>query len=114
MPKKSVLNLAPTLTAFLLLVTVLMTPAQAAPEDWFETNKPVKCGPFTDLIKVVTGDKFREIPIWIGQSGTDDTGFTLFRNAETKSWTLVQYGKEIACVLGIGPWDQLTDGAVKH
>lgn len=86
-----------------LAVSMLISmPTLAAGEAWFESNKPVKCGPFREIIQLVTGSPFLEQPLWIGQSGTDVTQFALFRNPDTNTWTLVQYGREMGCVLGMG------------
>lgn len=94
------------LTALAILATITST-SLAATDPWFETNKPVKCGPFREIVQIVIGEPFTEQPLWVGHSGVDPTSFTLFRNHKTNTWTLVQYGKEVGCVLGMGAGDNL-------
>ena len=86
----------------LLLLLALSMPAQANTDPWFESNKPVMCGPFQNIVRTLMRDQFKELPLWIGQSSEDATQFSLFVNAERGNWTLVQYGQEIGCILGIG------------
>lgn len=94
---------------FMVLVLLIVLPMMARAEDkgWFETNKPVKCGPFREIVQIVISEPFTEQPVWVGTSGTDPTSFTLFVNDKSGTWTLVQYAKEIGCVLGMGPSGKL-------
>lgn len=85
--------------AFLATMTTTTT---AAEDKWFQANKPVSCGPFSEIVKLVTGKDFQEQPLWIGVSPQDKTWIALFRNPNTTTWTLVQYGQEFGCVLGEG------------
>lgn len=84
----------------LLVLLALSLPVQA--NDWFDSQKPVTCGPFRDLVQALTRDKYKEYPLWIGQSSQDATQFSLFTNIDTGAWTLVQYGKSTGCVMGVG------------
>lgn len=92
-----------------LMLFTMSTTTWAASEDWFDSNKPVKCGPFRDIIKLITDPDFNEQPLWIGKSGTDSTQYVLFRNPNTGTWTLVQQGREIGCVLGMGKTEHIHD-----
>ena len=51
---------------------------------------------------MVTGEKFNEVPLWVGKSGTDPTSFAVFLNTDKGNFTVLQYYKEQACVLGMG------------
>lgn len=84
------------------LLSLMSLPLMASTEEWFESQKPVVCGPFLEIIQIVTGKRFQEQPLWIGRSSTDPTYFSLFRNPATGTWTLVQYGKTIGCIVGQG------------
>lgn len=91
-----------------LVMMAVTTAATSAKEDpWFRGNKSVKCGPFMEIVQIVTGEPFREQPLWIAQSGEDASQFVLFRNPHTSTWTLVQYGRETGCVLGMGQSDKI-------
>lgn len=98
-----------TVVIMLALIAVLavVPGARSAPGDFFDSNKPVQCGPFREIVGLISGPDFREQPTWIGPSSTDGTSYVLFRNPRTQSWTLVQYGKETGCVLGLGRTDTI-------
>lgn len=86
----------------LAALAMMGTATMAAENKWFQANKPVNCGPFNEIVQLVTGKDFREQPLWIGVSPHDKTWFALFRNPSTSTWTLVQYGQDTGCVIGEG------------
>lgn len=83
----------------LLLLTIAL-PATA--QQWRQVENTVPCGPFRDIVKVLIQEKYKEVPLWVGRSGQDATSFTLFYNADRGNFTLLQYYKETACILGMG------------
>jgi hypothetical protein len=86
-----------------LLATVLFSgTAQAQDSNFFESNKPLICGKFSAIVDLLMGDKFREVPVWLGTDARDGTRYSLFINDKTKTWTFVQYRENTACVLGVG------------
>lgn len=89
-----------------LAISMILHNPAIANQEWFDSSKPVSCGPFREIVQLVTNSDFREQPVWIGKSGTDATYFALFRNPETQTWTLVQYGTAVGCVLGMGKNDK--------
>jgi hypothetical protein len=93
----------------LLALIGLNLPAQAS--DWFDTQKPVTCGPFREIVQNLTQEKYREAPIWIGQSSVDTTQFSLFVNKDTGGWTLIQYARVTGCVIGVGQSHRMIDPA---
>ena len=49
-----------------------------------------------------------EKPIWVGKGDGADTSKTvILANEKTKSWTIVQFDKNMACVLGSGVSSQV-------
>jgi hypothetical protein len=62
----------------------------------------VQCGKFNDIIKLIMGPQYKEEPQWIGTNDTDKTMITLFVNKETKTWTIVKYDKNDACIVDAG------------
>jgi len=48
------------------------------------------------------GNKHKEKPVWTGKDAQNDSGYALFLNEKTGLWTIVQFNKSMACVLGIG------------
>ena len=93
----------------LLVLLGLSLPAQA--NEWFESQKPVTCGPFREIVQTLTLEQYEEAPIWIGQSSADRTQFSLFINAGTGTWTLVQYGQITGCIIGVGKNHRMIDTA---
>jgi hypothetical protein len=64
--------------------------------------KPVVCMETQLLLKALI-EQGQEIPKWIGQGDAGDTSqTTILINEKTKTWTIVQFENENACVLGSG------------
>lgn len=72
----------------------------------FEAEKPVVCDSTRTVIKFLT-ERYNEKHIWVGKSGDDDSYYGLLVNMKTGSWTLLQYTKDIACILGAGSSSKL-------
>ena len=54
--------------------------------------------------------EFEEAPIWSGADVSDSSRYVLTINNKTGAWTLVQYDRDIACVLGAGTNSKVTIG----
>jgi hypothetical protein len=65
-------------------------------------NKPVLCGPSQKIFSYLSGPDVKEQLYWFGKIESDDSKFALLVNAKTRSWTLVEFDKDTACVLGSG------------
>jgi hypothetical protein len=63
-------------------------------------NKPVFCSDIKSLIEFLSGGEFREMPIWTGKD--DKSRYVILSNEKTKTWSIVQFNDQIACVLGAG------------
>ena len=85
---------------FAILFWAAIAPATA--QTWTESQKPVVCGPFREIVTTLTKEPYQEFPLWIGTSSEDSSRFSLFVNTEKGNWTLVQYGTNTGCILGIG------------
>ena len=82
-----------------LILGVLLLPALAYAQP-VTVEKPVICDTLKTVIETLTGTGYREQPFW---AGNDETSrFILLANERTKSWTIVQFNNNIACVLGTG------------
>ncbi len=78
---------------------VLLLPALAYAQP-VTVEKPVICDNLKTVIETLTGKGYQEQPFW---SGNDETSrYVLLANERTKSWTILQFNKNIACVLGTG------------
>jgi hypothetical protein len=78
---------------------VLLLPALAYAQP-VTVEKPVICDTPKTVIETLTGKGYQEQPFWIGNDET--SRYILLANERTKSWTIVQFNKNIACVLGTG------------
>jgi hypothetical protein len=66
-------------------------------------QKPMKCADTKTVIQALTGEDYKEKPIWLGiESGATVSRYSLFVNEQTKTWTLIQFDENVACVLGVG------------
>ena len=66
----------------------------------FTINKPVVCSDVKSMIEFLSGAEFKEIPTWVGKD--ESSKYILMANEKTKTWTLVQFNDQVACVLGAG------------
>jgi len=84
----------------IFLTMIIFVPTVMAQS--FQLKKPVVCDDTALVFQALT-EQAGERPIWVGKGdGIDTSGTTLFVNEITKSWTLVQFDKDKACVLGSG------------
>jgi len=82
------------LTSF-VAVTALAQPST--------TKKEVYCDKTETIISILKGDDYQETPIWFGkEKDSKAPNYALFVNQKTKSWTIIQFNKDTACVLGAG------------
>lgn len=82
---------------FLLGVLLLPAFANAQP---VTVEKPVICDTPKIVIETLTGSGHREQPFWIGRDET--SRYVMLVNEATKTWTIVQFNKNIACIIGSG------------
>lgn len=82
-----------------LLICALLTPmlAVASPAT---VNKPIVCDNVNTVMNALIDGESKEVPVWSGTS--KNSTFGLLINQQTGTWTLVEFDKNIACVLGIG------------
>ena len=82
------------------LLGVLFLPALviAQQQGPVTVEKPVICGATTVIINEVM--EFKERPIWGSQLA--DSKIALFANVETETWTMIQWNKDVACVIDSG------------
>lgn len=66
----------------------------------FTTNKPVICDSTKAMIEKMSGPDWKEEPIWVGSD--DQSKYVLMHNEKTRSWTMIQFNGDIACMIGSG------------
>lgn len=99
--------------AFLFCLISTIANAQNMPE-FRQVPKPVLCGPVNVVLKGLADDDINEKPIWIGKNDDQKSDYALFVNPKTSAFTLIQFGKEWACILGIGFKSNSLDLTVKN
>jgi hypothetical protein len=87
--------------AFLFCLTSTIANAQIGPQ-FRQISKPVLCGPANIVLKALAEEDIDEKPFWIGKDDTEKSDYAVFLNAKTGAFTLLQLGREWACILGIG------------
>ena len=87
------------------LILILLFPLLASAQS-IQINKPVTCDS-TLLVFQALLEQAGEKPVWVGKGEGNDTSKTvILANEKTKSWTIVQFDKNMACVLGSGVGSQ--------
>lgn len=66
----------------------------------FSTQKPVVCADLKTIIEFISGGEFKEQPYWTAKD--DKSKYVLMVNEQTKTWTLIQFNDQVACILGAG------------
>ena len=69
-------------------------------QEIIDLQKPLKCSDTQSVMNYFV-DTHKETPVWVGKS-VHDTHITLLTNPTTGSWTMIEYGDKIACVLSAG------------
>ena len=87
------------LTSLLCLTVVAQT----------TTKKEVYCDNTDKLLLILQNGEFEETPIWFGKGDGKAPNYSLLVNQKTKSWTMIQFNNEIACVIGTGENFNLLD-----
>jgi hypothetical protein len=84
----------------LITAVFLFVATQIAHAEPFRTQKPIVCDTTKNVVESMTGPEWREEPIWLGKD--EDSKFVLLVNDSTRSWTIIQYKGDIACIIGLG------------
>jgi hypothetical protein len=85
-----------------ILILSLLAIGLAANAQSVTTKKEVYCDKTEDMLSILKSEKFEETPIWLGKGDGKAPNYSLFVNTETKTWTIIQFNNELACVLGSG------------
>jgi len=85
-----------------LLATVIFAffPLLSFANTSFTTDKKLVCDNTSTIINELMSPDIREMVTWSGSSA--GSKFALLTNKSTGTWTLIQFDKKIACVLGTG------------
>lgn len=83
----------------LFAIIPLLTSAQSSSGP-ITLEKTVVCDKTQNVLDVIINGRYQETPMWGGVD--DNSRYSLLVNRETGSWTLIQFTKETACILGTG------------
>jgi hypothetical protein len=82
-----------------LLTSILLLPVFALAEP-VTVEKPVVCNDVKTVIELLSGRAYQEKPFWVGKDTA--SRYVLMVNENTKTWTIIQFNDEFACVIGTG------------
>lgn len=84
----------------LKLAAILFMVTQLAHAEPFKAQKPIVCDTTKNVVESMAGPEWREEPIWVGKD--ENSKFVLMVNDSTRTWTMIQYKDDVACILGLG------------
>ena len=58
------------------------------------------CDSADSIFKFLTEEGYQEVPVWTGKD--DNSNYTLFANSKTGTWSIIQFDRDVACILGTG------------
>lgn len=82
-----------------LLLSFLLFPTIVSAKNAVTVEKSVVCAETKFLMAEII-EKYDEKPVW--GSELIDSKIALFVNSKSKTWTIVQWNNDIACVIEVG------------
>jgi hypothetical protein len=83
-----------------ILFLLVLIPTSAQSSGPVAIEKTVICDKTQNVLDVIINGRYQETPMWGGVD--DNSRYSLLVNRETGTWTLIQFTKETACILGTG------------
>ncbi len=83
------------------IVALLVLPTVVAAQDneLIQADRPVICGSTESILPEIY-KQYKEVPMWGSQ--LEDSKIAIFANPDTNTWTLIQWNKEVACLIEAG------------
>ena len=87
----------------LLLLLMFATSVFAQPKEIEVMNltREMKCAKTEDLMRFLN-EEFGETMSWVGKDENNASYVALYKNTETGTWSLIQYGAAIGCFISSG------------
>lgn len=85
---------------------ILLFPGVALAQPTIE-NKEVVCDKTERVFSLLTNQKYKEVPSWLGVSSRNK--FILFVNQNKNTWSMVEYDNDYACIIGAGRGSEFVD-----
>lgn len=89
------------------MMSVLLLPAvvfaqqqQQQPQEPVTVDKKVTCASTELVMRALESSEYKEIPYWMGTDG--DSYWGMLVNENTKTWTIIQFNRDVACIIGSG------------
>lgn len=88
------------------LASVLLLPAfafaqqQQQPQGPVTVEKPVVCVSAEVLMDALEKSESKEVPYWMGTDA--ETYWGMLVNEKTGTWTIIQFNRDIGCIIGAG------------
>ena len=95
------MNLKLLVASLFCLIGTIAHAQTNLPEGFALTNKSILCGPGTTIFKTLASKDVNEKPLWVGQDDSK-TFLAVFVNQDTGAFTVIQFGEQMACILGLG------------
>jgi hypothetical protein len=86
--------------AFVIAIALAQSAYVDTASTAFELKKPVMCDKTKKIFAELINGEYQELPAWSGED--EKTRFVLLINQETSTWSIIQFDKETACILGVG------------
>jgi hypothetical protein len=98
---------------FLVLIPTFVLSQQSQNRTGKILDKKVMCDDFAKIIESLVSKEFNEVPFWIGEDPESKTKYAVMINQKTKTWTVIQYNNELACIVGAGEKFKILDTSEK-
>jgi len=86
----------------LLCVAFALIAKPIIPDFYREYNKPIYCNKLPVILQDLTNEPLKQDLYWSGTDVNDQYTYALFINSVTGMWTIIQFNKDLACVIGGG------------
>lgn len=87
--------------AFLYCLVSTIASAQAGSE-FRPVSKTVICGPVDSILATLQDKDVDERPYWVGKDISENSDFAVFVNEKTGEFTILQFNRDVACIIGMG------------
>lgn len=84
---------------FIVLILCMMLPAAAQDTGITTIQVPVQCLDTKTMLEILSS-RYNERPVFLGNSG--QAWFLVTANERSRTWSMLAYTKETACVFGTG------------
>ena len=92
------------------LIAAIFASQALANDQMVELNKPIQCSK-PELMFQTLRSEYQEVPLWGGTK--ERSQYVLMVNHSTTTWSLVEFDKNVACLIDAGEGFRLTTASKK-